>query len=420
MLTLGAPAHANEPAAVELALTITPATAVSGHTVGVSPSAPCPAAPNGTNRNAHVALVDTPGQRLVDSHLVTTDADGKWSVSVTPSGRNGRYWVIAQCDAGDGTAYATYKPAPVDIVSPPNAPDPVARIAGADRIATSIAASQDIFGPASTNALVLSRADSYADALAGTPLAAAYGGPLLLTPGDSLDQRTATEVSRVLRPQGTVFLLGGTAALDDSVAESLKADGFIIDRLAGPDRYATAVAVADAIGTPTTFLLADGGDYTTGLVAGVAAAAADPSTDGGAVLLTDGTHMPDTTAAYLAAHHDVRRYAVGVQSAAADPGAVAIVGDDPGDTSQRVAATFFPNAAAVGVASVASFADALSGGAHVAAFGGPLLLTDGTSLNPSVQRYLSANHSSIVIGYVYGGGGAVTDQTVAAVQAAIS
>lgn len=421
LLTMAAPARAEETSAAQpLTLTLSTKATTSGHAVSVTPSAPCPSPSTGTRREARIAVVDTPGQRVVDMQVVNTGDDGGWTATVTPAGRNGRYWVFAVCETDDGDAYAWYTARPVDVVSPPGSTDPVNRIAGADRIATAIAASEDVFGPASTNTLVLTRSDSYADALAGTPLAALYGGPLLLTGRDRLDPRTLAEVSRVLRPQGTIFVLGGSAAISDAVADDLSGRGYSVDRIAGADRYATAVAVADALGTPTTIVLADGNDYTTGLVAGVAAAAADPSTDGGAVLLTDGTLVPDVTAGYLAGHSGVRRFAVGTKSAAADPGAVAVTGSDPGETSARVAATFFPNVAAVGVASVASFADALSGGAHAAAFGAPLLLTDSSALNDSVAGYLSANRTSIVIAYLYGGSGAVSDATAATVQQAIS
>src|SRR5690242_17551229 len=64
----------------------------------------------------------------------------------------------------------------------------VQRVAGPTRIGTAIATSQDEFATGgSARAVVLARADNFPDALAGGPLAAAKGGPLLLTPSNALD-----------------------------------------------------------------------------------------------------------------------------------------------------------------------------------------------------------------------------------------
>ena len=55
----------------------------------------------------------------------------------------------------------------------------IARIAGAERMATAVAASTAFFDAAEE--VVLVRADGFADALAGAPLAADRGAPGLLT-----------------------------------------------------------------------------------------------------------------------------------------------------------------------------------------------------------------------------------------------
>jgi putative cell wall-binding protein len=269
-------------------------------------------------------------------------------------------------------------------------------------------------------AVVLSRSDSFADALAGTPLARDVGGPLLLTGRDALDPRTSAEISRIVTPTGTVYLLGGTAAISDAVATDLRSSGYTVKRLAGANRYATAVAVAGEIGSPSTLLLATGTDFRAGLVAGAAANAADEGDGGGAVLLTNGSAMPDETKAYLASHGSAKRYAIGAPAAAADPGSTAITGADDADVSQKVASQFFPHNASVAIASSGNFPDALSGGAHAAAFGSPLVLTAPTALPASVSAYLTAAKADIVIAYVYGGTSAVSEAVRSAIVSAIS
>ncbi|WP_108667147.1 cell wall-binding repeat-containing protein [Euzebya rosea] len=89
---------------------------------------------------------------------------------------------------------------------------------------------------------VLARADVFADALGGSVLTG--DAPLLYTAGDTLDPRTATELDRIL-DDGTVYLLGGTAALSDDVERAITDAGHTPVRLAGPSRVETALAVAD-------------------------------------------------------------------------------------------------------------------------------------------------------------------------------
>src|SRR5205807_2102002 len=99
--------------------------------------------------------------------------------------------------------------------------------------------------------VVLARSDSFADALAGTPLAWAKGAPLLLTGSSSLDARTATEITRVLGSKGTVYVLGGTSAISDDVATSLSNSGYTVSHRT-VTRYAIGAhaAAADASATP--------------------------------------------------------------------------------------------------------------------------------------------------------------------------
>src|SRR5438046_170457 len=83
-----------------------------------------------------------------------------------------------------------------------------------------------------------------ADALAGGPLAAVNGGPVLLTPPDAVPPDELAEARRVLRPGGTVFLLGGERALSPAIEAAFTTAGLTVRRVAGADRYETAVEVA--------------------------------------------------------------------------------------------------------------------------------------------------------------------------------
>ena len=108
-------------------------------------------------------------------------------------------------------------------------------------------ASADSFAGAANLAqyAVLARSDEFADSLAGSPLAA--GGPLLFTGRTTLDPTVAAEIDRVLPAGGLVYLLGGEAALSQSIVDTLLAQGFDVERLAGGSRIETAAAVADEV-----------------------------------------------------------------------------------------------------------------------------------------------------------------------------
>ncbi len=74
-----------------------------------------------------------------------------------------------------------------------------------------------MFADDDANVVVLSGAKAFADALAGSPLAAQVGGPVLFTNTATLDPRTRTEIDRVLLPGGTIYI---TAAPPPSRRES--------------------------------------------------------------------------------------------------------------------------------------------------------------------------------------------------------
>ena len=326
-------------------------------------------------------------------------------------------------DPASGTTFATigYFSNPSTNITPPIVVNPssktITRISGPDRIDTANAISQSSFaGVGTASAVVLARADTFPDALAGTPLAAAKSGPLLLTGSSSLDPRTLAEIQRVLTPGKTVFLLGGNAALSAAVQNAITQAGYNIVRYDGVDRFDTATLIArDGLNNPATLLVADGLNFPDALAAGAAAAKSQ-----GAVLLSAGTSPVAITSSYIGSRPaGGTLFAIGGPAAQAYPAAVAIVGADRYDTSGQVAARFFPGPGTVGLASGTNFPDALAGGAHIARFSGPMLLTDPSTLSPQTQAYLSVKAPGIAGGFLYGGTAAVSDSVRLAAQVAI-
>jgi putative cell wall-binding protein len=291
----------------------------------------------------------------------------------------------------------------------PSAP---VRLAGPDRFGTAIAASQAGFPAGGAGAVVLARSDNYPDALVGAPLAAAKHAPLLLA-GVSLTDATKAEISRVLPRGGAVYVLGGPAAVPASVDATLTGLGFNVTRLAGADRYGTALAVAHALGDPGTVMLATGVNFPDALAAGPAAAHLHS-----AVLLTAGTSLPASVRSYLSAHPGLR-YAVGGPAAKADPAATALVGADRYATAATVATTLFDKPDNVGIASGITFADAVVGGAAQALAGGPILLSATSSLPTPTGNYLTNHAATITTSHIYGGTTALTTAVQTAIEKAL-
>ncbi|HUG83622.1 MAG TPA: cell wall-binding repeat-containing protein [Euzebya sp.] len=105
--------------------------------------------------------------------------------------------------------------------------------------------------------VLLATEETFADALASGALQG--DSPLLLTPSDVLRADVAREIDRMGARRVTI--LGGTAALDESVEESLTEVGLEVTRLAGDTRFETAVAIADVV-TGSDTSTDDSGDTT--------------------------------------------------------------------------------------------------------------------------------------------------------------
>jgi len=303
--------------------------------------------------------------------------------------------------------------APTACAPLPQSPPPtgaVRRLDGANRDATAVAVSQASFpSTGSAAAVVLASDAGYPDALAGTPLAVSKHAPLLLTPPSGLTPTVSAEISRAAPRGSPVYVLGGDAALSSSIDGQIQALGDNPQRVAGSDRFATAVAIAGALGDPNVILEASGLDFPDALSAGAAASKA-----AGAVLLTAASSQAPETAAYLEAHTSATRTAVGGPAAAADPGALALAGSDRFATAVMVAQHFFPSPRILGFASGSTFPDALSGGANIGEQGGPMLLVPACGSLPSaLSSYLRSVHASITGGSLYGGPLAVGDDVLA-------
>lgn len=164
----------------------------------------------------------------------------------------------------------------VERISGPSAPDTAALVAA--RVGLQ------------HGAVVVSRAPQrLVDGLASAGPAGALGRPILLTTAEG----APTATTQALRGVEDVWVVGGEAAVPSSVVSQLGAR-----RIAGADRWSTAVAIAraasEAGATPSTVVVSSGEDAH--LVDALAASAL-----GGPVLLAAANELPSSTALGLAA-----------------------------------------------------------------------------------------------------------------------
>lgn len=113
---------------------------------------------------------------------------------------------------------------------------------------------------AGSHSVALASGENWPDALAG----AALDRPLLLTTQAFLPAATRAYLEPCAsHAHAKVIILGGVAAVSDSVAETLRAMGYQVNRIAGADRYDTARRAARAFASASisTVYLASGANF---------------------------------------------------------------------------------------------------------------------------------------------------------------
>ncbi|MGI9015509.1 MAG: cell wall-binding repeat-containing protein [Euzebya sp.] len=182
----------------------------------------------------------------------------------------------------------------------------IIRIGGATRVETAIEAAQAITPDATHAVLVRAYPDAgqpdsqaYADLLAAGPFAAENNWPILMTTSDSLHPAVAEQ----LEDFDAVTIIGGTGAVSQAVQDSLTSQGLTVDRIAGDNRFATAVAIAAARGFTSAssadrLVIAEQGGRDDVWAPGFASTA-QADLNRAPVLLTDGALIPSETMAFL-------------------------------------------------------------------------------------------------------------------------
>lgn len=293
----------------------------------------------------------------------------------------------------------------------PSKPVQVKRVAGADRVNTSVQVANAL--PPASDVAVLCTGRNWPDALASTPLANALRAPVYLTMGTNLEDSVLTSLQQ--RGVRRVVIIGGEKSVPARVASTLREAGMTVERIAGPDRFSTSVEIAKRTLNINPgivrVMVTTGVSFPDALAAGGVSGPAQSVT-----VLTNGKTLPPVVRDYLRGTK-LKLVAIGGAPVTALSGAGLPIdarysGPDRYSTAARVALAFAkPNAPLV-VSSGEVFADALGGAALAANANGALLLTRADQLPaPAREVFAHVGKPSFVI--VTGGAKTISESVYA-------
>ncbi|SPF46016.1 Cell wall-binding protein [Candidatus Desulfosporosinus infrequens] len=280
------------------------------------------------------------------------------------------------------------------------------RLAGQDRYETAAEITKS-WWKTSYYAIIAS-GDTFADALCGAPLATKYNAPILLSSKDSIEEPTKLQLSSLKVKQ--VFIIGGVGVISTNVEQEIKNMGIVVTRLAGNDRYATSLKVAQAMGKFNQAVIATGEDFPDALsIAPIAAMKGIP------IILTPKDNLPAGLKDYL--NKTVQNtYVVGGVGVVSDnvfnqlPSPMRLSGIDRYETNLSIIKEFSTdlNFANCYLATGEDFPDALAGSALAASTSSPIILVS-DPVEQSTQDFVNSKTGSISKIIVFGGIAAVPD-----------
>ncbi len=301
-----------------------------------------------------------------------------------------------------------------DPANPPVFTD-VSRISGKNRAFTALAAADVLkteLGVEKFDAIIIASGTNFADALAGSYLAAVKSAPILLYTSGSVTQNVEYVMDN-LSSAGVVYILGGTGAVPWDIEKALLYGNVQVKRLSGKDRFATNIAILQEAGVQPgqEILVCTGYNFADSLSA---------SATGLPILLVNSKKdkLTDAQMEYLTELGVDEMTIIGGEGAVSellkgkleDYGTVdRLKGKDRYATSVAIAEAYFDEPDTVYIAYGKNFPDGLCGGPLAYACGAPLLLVQ-SGKEAAAADFVDANR--IERGYVLGGTGAVSDESV--------
>ncbi|MBC2727058.1 InlB B-repeat-containing protein [Desulfosporosinus sp.] len=275
----------------------------------------------------------------------------------------------------------------------------VKRLAGVNRVDTALEIAKASYEGKVSN-VVLATAENYPDALTGSVLAYKLKAPILLVGSTETDQEKVLDyLKKNLDSAGTVYILGGTAVVSSAMEAKVTILGFKnITRIAGEDRYETAIKIADqlVVKTGAPLVLVNGESYPDALsISSRAGIMQSP------ILLIQKDGISEEVKAKIVELQPSKVYIIGLEgvissvaerevaqiTSLAQESIVRIGGTDRYETSLAVAQYFNSEGQTICVATGSNFPDALAGSVYAANVNAPIILVDG-SLSEEQIYYL--------------------------------
>lgn len=283
------------------------------------------------------------------------------------------------------------------------------RISGKTRYETAFKIAeifQEEIGVKKFDNVIVASGKNFADALSGSYLAYVKNAPILMTNGKNA-QDVKAYIKDNLKEGGTVYILGGTAAVPEGVGCGLK--DYTVKRLSGTTRYDTNLEILKEAGVSNEEILVCTGKNFADSLSG--SATKRP------ILLVSGS-ISAKQKTYLSSLSENEFYILGgkaavssgVESAIKQYGTVRRIGGATRfETSVMIAEAFFDSPEYLVLAYSNNFPDGLCGGPLAMSMDAPLILTR-TGKETAAKDYAEANeiHSGVVLG----GEGLIDDKTV--------
>jgi subtilisin family serine protease/putative cell wall-binding protein len=289
------------------------------------------------------------------------------------------------------------------------------RLAGANRRETAIKIAQAAY-PTGTDTVFLSREDDFPDALAAVPLAYKEQAPILLTDPQDLSAEVLAELRRLAAKE--VILLGGTGAISEQVKNQLSAQGYPVRRIGGPNRYATAAALAETLGTTSKAIVVNGDNYPDAL-----AIAAQAALQGEPLLLTSDQLLPSETDLVLRRLSVAETLVIGGEARISSfvcrqlPGAQRLAGSDRYETAAEILALYPVAGPLVYLATGEDYPDALTGGLLAALQSTTIILLSPSGPTASFREIMQAWQDMKAM--ALGGQDVISDKILETIQALI-
>ena len=384
-------------------------------------------------RYGYIKYIKWPNAPTLATYSITYDANGgtgapaaqtkDHGVSITlsttlPKKTNSTFSHWNTKADGTGVTYApgaTYKTNKALTLYAQWIPNYVNRVYGKNRTETALAVADTMktqLSMGSFNAIILASGTGFADALAGSYLAAVKRAPILLYTAGTVEQNIAY-ITKNLSKSGVVYILGGNGAVPELVENALTTAGITVKRLSGKDRYETNLAILEeaGVGSGKEILVCTGQSFADSLSA---------SATGKPILLVNSktNTLTDSQMAFLAERPNSTITVIGGTGAVSKQlmdelslfGKVSrVYGANRYETSVAIANKYFGKPRTVCIAYGMNFPDGLCGGPLAYLTGAPLILVQQGKESYGAD-YVSSKPVSR--GFVFGGTGVISNETV--------